>query len=149
MPVPTLVPMSQLVSAQTASPAFQARLLSIFAVAALALTIVGIYGVMAYAVTRRTREFGIRLALGSSSQDVVRLVVIKAAVLALVGVAIGVAGALALTRVLGQLLFEVTPTDPPTFITVVILLAAAALTAAAIPAWRAAHVDPVVALRAE
>jgi putative ABC transport system permease protein len=149
MPVPTLVPMSQLVSAQMASPAFQARLLSIFAVAALALTIVGIYGVMAYAVTRRTREFGIRLALGSSSQDVVRLVVIKAAVLALVGVAIGVAGALALTRVLGQLLFEVTPTDPPTFITVVILLAAAALTAAAIPAWRAAHVDPVVALRAE
>jgi putative ABC transport system permease protein len=113
------------------------------------LTIVGIYGVMAYAVTRRTREFGIRLALGSSSRDVVRLVVIKAAVLALAGVAIGVAGALTLTRVLGQLLFEVTPTDPPTFITVVILLAAAALTAAAIPAWRAAHVDPVVALRAE
>jgi putative ABC transport system permease protein len=149
MPVPTLVPMSQLVSAQMASPAFQARLLSIFAVAALALTIVGIYGVMAYAVTRRTREFGIRLALGSSSRDVVRLVVIKAAVLALAGVAIGVAGALTLTRVLGQLLFEVTPTDPPTFITVVILLAAAALTAAAIPAWRAAHVDPVVALRAE
>ncbi|HVW05587.1 MAG TPA: ABC transporter permease [Vicinamibacterales bacterium] len=149
MPVPTLVPMSQLVSAQTASPAFQARLLSIFAVAALALTIVGIYGVMAYAVTRRTREFGIRLALGSSSRDVVRLVVVKAAVLALIGVAIGVAGAFALTRVLGQLLFEVTPTDPPTFITVVVLLAAAALTAAAIPAWRAAHVDPVVALRAE
>jgi putative ABC transport system permease protein len=149
MPVPTLVPMSQLISAHTASPAFQARLLSIFAAAALALTIVGIYGVMAYAVTCRTREFGIRLALGSSSRDVVRLVVVKAIVLALAGVAIGVAGAFALTRVLGQLLFEVTPTDPPTFIAAVVLLAAAALTAAAIPAWRAAHVDPVVALRAE
>jgi putative ABC transport system permease protein len=149
MPVPTLVPMSQLISAQTASPAFQARLLSIFAAAALALTIVGIYGVMAYAVTRRTREFGIRLALGSSSREVLRLVVIRALVLALAGVAIGVAGALALTRVLGQLLFEVTPTDPPTFIAAVVLLAAAALAAAAIPAWRAAHVDPVVALRAE
>jgi len=109
----------------------------------------GIYGVMAYAVTRRTGEFGIRIALGASGGSILRLVLRQGILTALVGVAIGLAGALALTRTLSSLLFGLTATDPATFAAVVLLLVSVVLLACFIPARRAAKVDPMVALRYE
>jgi predicted permease len=149
LPVPSVVPMDDIVFAQVASPAFQARVLTMFAGAALLLTIVGIYGVLAYSVSQRTREFGIRMALGAGAIGVVRGVAVRTLALAAGGVLIGVAGALAATRVLQRQLFGVTPTDPATFAAVIALIVAAALAAAVVPAWRASRVDPTVVLRAE
>jgi putative ABC transport system permease protein len=149
LPIPSVVPMDDIVFVQVASPAFQARVLAMFAVAALLLTIVGIYGVLAYSVSQRTREFGIRMALGAGVAGVVRSVVARTLGLAVGGALLGVGGALATTRVLQQQLFGVTPTDPATFATALAVIVSAALAAAAIPAWRASRVDPTVVLRAE
>jgi putative ABC transport system permease protein len=124
-------------------------LLGLFAVAALSLAIVGIYGVMALAVTARTREIGIRMALGATEESVRRLVVSDGVALVSVGVALGLAGALACTRVLGKLLFDLSPTDPATYCAIVALLGAAAVAASWVPARRASSIDPVVALRAD
>ncbi len=116
---------------------------------ALLLTLVGIFGTTAYAVARRTREVGIRMALGARSHQVVRAIMLDAAGPVALGLAAGFAGAMAVTGVLGSFLFETTPSDPLTFLTTVVLLAGTAVTAAWIPARRAAHVDPVKALRAD
>jgi putative ABC transport system permease protein len=124
-------------------------LLGLFATVALALAAVGIYGIMAYAVTERTREFGIRMALGARRQDVLRLVLRRGAVLALLGLGIGLAAALGLTRVLQGLLYGVSATDPPTYAALALGLAAVVLLACYLPARRAARVDPVVALHHE
>ena len=124
-------------------------ILGLFAALALILAVVGIYGAMAYAVNQRKHEIGIRTALGAQRRDVLRLVMRDGAKIALFGIALGMAGAFALTRLMASLLFEVKPTDPATFADVAILLALVALAACYIPARRAMRVDPMVALRYE
>ena len=126
-----------------------ARLSSLFGLLALLLACIGLYGMLSYEMARRRREIGIRMALGAERRDVLQMVVGQGLKLALIGVAIGIAGALALTRFLASLLYGVTPTDPLTFIAVSIILTAVALLACYLPARRAAKVDPMVALRYE
>jgi len=113
------------------------------------LTIVGLYGVMSYSVAQRTNEIGIRIALGAQGRDVVMMIVKQGSKLVLVGLAIGLVGAFAVTRLVASLLFGVTAKDPFTFAAVAMLLAVVALLACYIPAWRATKVDPMEALRCE
>ncbi|HEX5424098.1 MAG TPA: ABC transporter permease [Candidatus Acidoferrales bacterium] len=141
--------MDELLSVSVAQQRFDMLLLGLFAALALILALVGTYGVMAYVVGQRTHEIGLRVALGAQRTDVLRLVVGQGGRLALTGIAIGVAGALGLTRLMSSLLFEVTPTDPATFTSVAILLGTVALLACYIPARRAMRVDPMTALRHE
>jgi putative ABC transport system permease protein len=122
-------------------------LLGVFATAALLLSLVGIYGVIAYSVAQRTREVGIRRALGAQHGDILRLVLGQGLGLTLAGVALGIGGALALTRVMERLLFHVSATDPATFVAIALLLVVVALAASYIPARRAARIDPMAALR--
>jgi putative ABC transport system permease protein len=148
-PVQSMGPMADLVSSSTAEPLFQARLISIFSTLALLLSAVGIYGVLAYSITERTREIGIRMALGAEKSDITGMVLKRSLILVAAGVALGVAGAVAVTRVLAKFLFEVKPTDPVTFAAVVSLLVVVALLAGLLPARRATRVDPLVTLRWE
>ena len=141
--------MEQRFSRAVAPQRFNAMVMAIFAGMAVILAGVGVYGVMAYSVARRTHEFGIRRALGAQRQDVIRLVLRRGAGLTLVGVTLGLAGALALTRFLSSLLYGVTVRDPLTFVAVSLILAAVALMATTLPALRATKVDPMVALRHE
>jgi putative ABC transport system permease protein len=122
-------------------------LLGLFAAAALLLAVIGIYGVIAYSVAQRTQEVGIRRALGAQQSDILGLMLRQGLGLALSGVAIGLVGAFALTRVMARLLFQISPTDPVTFLGIAILFIAAALLASLIPARRAARIDPMAALR--
>jgi ABC-type antimicrobial peptide transport system permease subunit len=124
-------------------------LLAAFGVLALVLAVIGIYGVMAFSAAQRTRELGIRLALGAEPRDVLGLILRDGAKLSGLGVGLGVTGALAASRAVSSLLFGVSPTDPLTFTAVVGLLGSASLLACYIPARRATRVDPVVALRQE
>ena len=124
-------------------------LLAFFAALALLLAAIGIYGLVAYSVAQRTQEIGIRMALGARSGDVLRLVGRQGASLAALGIGLGMAGALALSRLLNALLFGVSATDPWTFLAAPLGLAAVILAATAIPARRAARISPVVALRYE
>jgi putative ABC transport system permease protein len=128
---------------------FQTVLLSLFAAIALLLTAIGLYGVIAYAVSQRLHEIGIRMALGASRSDVLRLVLGRGAVLTTIGIVVGIGGAAALGRVIESLLFETPPRDPLTYITVSIVLSGVASLASYIPAMRATRVDPTVALRYE
>jgi putative ABC transport system permease protein len=139
--------MAELVSASVAKPRFNMFLLGAFAVLALALAAVGIYGVMAHAVTQRTREIGIRMALGATASSVVALVLRQSAALTVVGAAIGLLAAAAITRYLKSMLFGLTPLDPPTFIVVAALFVTVALLASYLPAAMASRIDPLVALR--
>ncbi len=148
-PVSSYETMQQILSQSVASPKFRSVLLGAFAVLALLLAMAGVYGIMSYSVSQRQHEIGIRMALGAKKSDVLKMVVGQGLKLALIGVAIGIAGALALTRFLSSLLYGVKPTDPLTFIAVSLILLAVALVACYIPARRAAKVDPMVALRYE
>jgi putative ABC transport system permease protein len=141
--------MEQIKSGTVASDRMQTMLLAIFAALALLLAAVGIYGVIGYSVTQRTHELGIRAALGASRGSLLAMVIRRGMRLTLMGLAIGMAGALALTRLLGSLLFGISPRDPVTLIVVAALLSAVALLACYIPARRAAGIDPMVALRYE
>lgn len=141
--------LGELVSASVAQPRFYAQLLALFAAIALTLAVIGIYGVMAYAVSRRTHEIGIRMALGAEAGRIVRLIVGQGMLLIGVGVVAGLVAARLLTRVLADLLFGVKPTDPATFALIAAVLTGAALLACWIPARRAARVDPLAALRCE
>jgi predicted permease len=126
-----------------------ARLASFFGLLALLLACVGLYGLLSYEVTRRTREIGIRMSLGAERRDVTRLIILRGMKLTAVGVCAGAAGGLALTRVLSSLLYDVKPNDWPTYLLVALLLSGVALIASYIPARRATKVDPMVALRHE
>jgi len=140
---------SQIYSASLGSRRFNVILIGFFGITALLLAIAGVFGVMAYSVTRRTREIGVRVALGASSGDVLRMIVNQGLRIILAGVAAGIAGSLVLTRTVESLLFGVTASDPLTFAVVILLLMAAALAACYIPARRAARVDPISTLRYE
>jgi putative ABC transport system permease protein len=149
VPAPDVETMNEFLSQFTAQPRLRAVLLGIFAALALFLAAVGIYGIFSRRVSVRKHEIGIRMALGAEKTDVMKMVIGQGLRLALVGVAIGVVGALALTRFLASLLYGVKPTDPLTFIAVSLILIAVALVACYIPARRASKVDPMVALRYE
>jgi putative ABC transport system permease protein len=148
-PIGDLKPMEDLVAETVAQPRFYTALLATFAVLALALAIAGIYGVMSYSVAQRTREFGIRIALGATGRQVLALVLRDGLATVIAGVALGVAGAAALTRLIRSELYETTPTDPAVFVCVSLVLLGVAAAAGYFPASRAAGVDPIVALRDE
>ena len=149
LPVYDLKTMIERISDATSSARFSAVLLGIFAAIALVLSAIGIYGVMSYAVSQRTHEIGIRIALGAEPRDVLALVVRRGLGLTVVGLVVGVAAALASTRVLTTLLYEVRPSDPPTYIVIAGILGLVAFFASYVPARRATRVDPLVALRSE
>jgi putative ABC transport system permease protein len=148
-PIDRIETMEQLVSGSVAQPRFRTVILAAFSMLALAMASMGIYGVMNYLVIQRTREFGIRLSVGATQTDVLRLVLGKAAALIGAGTCLGLAGSALLVRLIAKLLFETSPLDPLTFVTVPILLAAVALAASYLPARWATRVDPVEALRYE
>jgi putative ABC transport system permease protein len=141
--------MEQQLSEQLAPRRFETGLLGLFSCIAVLFASVGIYGVLHYSVARRTHEIGVRMALGARPHDVLKLVVGQGAKLALTGIALGTAAALALTKLMASLLLGITPTDPLTFLAVSLLLSAVALLASYLPARRATKVDPMVALRYE
>ena len=148
-PIADVRTMKQVIAKSIARPRFNTLLLTIFAGVALVLASVGLYGVMNYSATQRTHEVGIRMALGATRADIMRLVVGNGMLLTLIGIAIGVLASWALTRVMANLLFGVTATDLPTFLGVSAVLAAVALVANYIPARKATRVNPVIALRYE
>lgn len=147
VPIANVKTMNQLIAESVAPPRFRATLVALFAMFGLMLAAIGIYGVMAYAVSERTHELGVRLALGATAHDVVRLVLAESMTLTALGIVVGIAGALATTRLLGSLLYGVTPTDLPTFCGVAAVLVATAMLASWIPVRRATRVDPMIALR--
>jgi predicted permease len=149
LPVYDMLTMTQRTAKATAQARFRAVLLALFAITALSLAAIGIYGVMSLAVTARTREMGIRIALGAERARVQRLVIGEGIGLVGIGAVVGLVGALAATRVLRMFLFDLTSSDPVTYVAIVVVLGGAAIVASWIPARRASRVDPVVALRAE
>jgi len=148
-PLDSFATMPQLIAARTAEPRSRALLLGIFAGLAVLLAMVGLYGVVSYSVSERTREMGIRVAMGAGPADVVRLVIREGFVLVVSGIVFGFGGALVLTRLLSSFLFDVKPTDAETYFVACLAFAGVALLASYVPAQRATRVDPVVALRYE
>jgi len=149
LPLTQVRPMTEVVARSVWQPRLYTALFGVFAAVALILATVGIYGVMSYAVTQRTREIGLRMALGAERKDVLKLVVGHGVVITAIGIGAGLAAAVGLTRLMSSLLFGVTTTDPITFAAVSVVLAGVALGACFVPAMRAARVDPMVALRYE
>jgi putative ABC transport system permease protein len=148
-PISNIMTMEQLLAESMAQRRFNMLLLAIFSAVALLLAAVGIFGVMNYSVTQRTHEIGIRMALGAQGSDVLKMVVGQGMALALIGVVVGVASSFILTRIMSNLLFGVSATDPLTFAGVSLLLTLIALLSCYIPARRATKVDPMIALRYE
>jgi putative ABC transport system permease protein len=149
LPIDRVETMENLVASSVAEPRFRSAVLTAFATAALLLVATGILGVLAYAVTRRTREIGVRMALGAQRTDVLSLVVWHALSMTVAGVAVGVVGAIALTRLLSRYLYEIRPDDPATLAAASLLVFAVALIAVYVPARRATTIEPLTALRAE
>jgi putative ABC transport system permease protein len=149
LPVSDIRTLDERLDQSVAQPRVSMIVLGIFAVMALVLAAVGIYGVLSYTVTQRTRELGIRMALGAESKSVMRLVVGQAMTPVLIGVILGLAGAWGATRLMSSLLFGVSATDPLTFLAVALFLLVVAALASWLPARRATMVDPLIALRAE
>jgi putative ABC transport system permease protein len=149
LPVATVRTMEQWLSFSAAQPRLDAVLVAVFACVALAIASIGVYGVLSYSVNLRTREIGLRMAMGAQRSSVLRLIVREGMLVALAGIAVGLIGAMLVSRVLASLLFGVPARDPATFAAVAISLAVVALAACAVPAWRASKVDPIVALRYE
>ena len=141
--------MDELISSSVAQPRFQTILVASFAGIGLTLAVIGIYGIVSYSVAQRTHEIGVRMAIGAQRFHVLHMVLGEGSRLVVLGIGLGILGALAAGRVLMSMLFEIKTTDPGTFIVVSILLAAVALLASYIPARRATKVDPIVALRYE
>jgi ABC-type antimicrobial peptide transport system permease subunit len=141
--------MQQAVDASTSRRRFQTILLTIFAVTSLVLALIGLYGLLAYSVRQRVAEIGVRIALGSSRARVIGMVVRQGLRLVLIGLALGLAAAFLLVRFLAGALYDVSPYDPWTFAAAPALVLLAALIACSAPAWRAAHIDPIEALRSE
>jgi putative ABC transport system permease protein len=148
-PIAAIRPMTEWVAMSAAGARYRTTLLGLFALLAMILAATGIYGVMSYSVAQRTQEIGVRMALGARPLDVLKLVVRQGMMLALIGVIVGLAGALALTRVMSSLLFGVTERDPITFVAVAALLIVVAFISCFVPALRATRVDPLIALRYE
>jgi predicted permease len=148
-PIAAVRPMTEWVAMSAAGARYRTTLLGLFALLAMILAATGIYGVMSYSVAQRTQEIGVRMALGARPLDVLKLVVRQGMMLALIGVIVGLAGALALTRVMSSLLFGVTERDPITFVVVAALLLVVAFISCFVPAHRATRVDPLIALRCE
>jgi putative ABC transport system permease protein len=148
-PISEIATMEEVVAESIWQPRLYATLFAVFAGGALVLALIGIYGVMAFLVQTRTHEIGVRMALGATARDVFKLIVGRGMRLTIFGILIGVAGAIALTRLMHTLLFNTSATDPFTFIAISILLSLAAFLACYIPARRAAKVDPLIALRYE
>jgi len=149
LPVESVQPMTEMVSDSVAQPRFRTTLFGLFGLVALLLAAIGIYGVISYSVGRRTREVGIRMALGAGRRDVLKLVIGEGVALTAAGLAIGALGAVVLTRYLSSLLFQVGRLDPATYAAVAATLLFAGVLACWIPAQRAAKVDPLTALRSE
>jgi putative ABC transport system permease protein len=149
LPISGVLTMDRVVADATAQPRFETLLFGIFAGVALLLAAVGIYGVMNYSVSRRTREIGIRISLGASRAEVVRMVVRQGMLQVLAGMAAGVGGSLLLSHLMAGLLYGVRPTDPLTFAMVTVVLGLAALAATSVPARKATRIEPMVALRSE
>jgi predicted permease len=148
-PIQNVKTLDEVVSAAVAPARWSATLLGTFAAVALVMAVLGVFGVLSFLVTQRTRELGIRLALGASTSAVQRLVVVRGLAIVALGVGLGLAGAYSLTRFMQTLLFDVTPTDAGTFVAVALVLFGAAALASYLPARRATRVDPMIALRAE
>jgi putative ABC transport system permease protein len=148
-PIDRITTMPELLSQSVAQPRFYTGLLTSFAVIAFAMASLGIYGVTSFSVTQRTHEFGIRIALGADPRDVLKLALGKGLRLTLIGLAIGLCGSLALTRLMSGLLFGISATDPATFALATLVLTGVALVACYVPARRATRVDPMIALRCE
>jgi putative ABC transport system permease protein len=147
--IPDIKPLPKLISQTLSQSRFNTALLGVFAAVAIILAAVGIYGVIAYNVAQRTKEIGIRMALGAQQRQMLTMILRQTLTMAVIGIALGLLGAFAATRLLSALLFGIGTTDPPTYGAVILLLGAAALLAGIFPARRAMKVDPMVALRYE
>jgi putative ABC transport system permease protein len=148
-PIANVRTMDERIARSLSGRRFNMVMLGLFAVLALTLAAVGIYGIVAYSVTERTHEIGVRLALGAQRRDVVAMVVRHGMIMTVAGTGVGLAAAFAVVRVMSGLLFGVSAADPVTFIAIPVLLLAVALAACYIPARRATRVDPMIALRTE
>jgi putative ABC transport system permease protein len=149
LPISEVLTMDRVVADATAQPRFEMLLLGVFAAIALLLAAIGIYGVMSYSVSRRRREIGIRMALGASRADVLRMVVRQGVMQMLAGTVAGIAGALLLSQLMAKMVYGVRSTDPVTFGGVAVVLGLAALLGSCVPARKAIGIEPMVALRNE